>query len=172
MASVTHSHGARHPAQEHGQHESQSMRGHYWKLLAMTIVSFVAMFVLMYAMVDRFDNAYLNVNKAYMAGLMTAPMVIAELAFMGSMYPVRKVNAAIFAASVIALVGLWAAIRTQAGVGDVEFLRSMIPHHASAVLMCTEAPVTRPDIQALCREIVSSQEREINEMKAMLEWGR
>jgi hypothetical protein len=35
---------------------------------------FVAMFILMYSMVDRFANVYPNVNQFYMAGLMAAPM--------------------------------------------------------------------------------------------------
>lgn len=45
----------------------------------MTVLSFIAMFILMYAMVDRFANVYPNVNQAYMAGLMAAPMVMIEL---------------------------------------------------------------------------------------------
>ena len=49
-------------------------RSHYRRLLVMTALSFVAMYVLMYAMVDRFDNVYSNFNQVYMAGLMTASM--------------------------------------------------------------------------------------------------
>jgi hypothetical protein len=39
-------------------------------------LSFISMYVLMYAMVDRFANVYPNFNQFYMAGLMTAPMVL------------------------------------------------------------------------------------------------
>ena len=60
------------------------------------------------------------------------------------------------------------AIRTQAGVGDEQFLKSMIPHHAGAILMCGKADVTSPDIRKLCRHIIQSQQQEIDEMKAML----
>src|SRR5438094_8837692 len=42
--------------------------------------------ILMYAMVNRFANVYSNLNQFYMAGLMTAPVVVIELALMGSMY--------------------------------------------------------------------------------------
>ena len=52
---------------------------HYAHLATMTVLSFIAMFILMYAMVDRFANVYPNVNQAYMAGLMAAPMVMIEL---------------------------------------------------------------------------------------------
>lgn len=46
----------------------------------MTLLSFAAMYVLMYAMVDRFGNVFNNVNQVYMAGLMAAAMVLIELA--------------------------------------------------------------------------------------------
>jgi hypothetical protein len=41
----------------------------------MTGLSFAAMFVLMHSMVDVFANVFVNVNQAYMAGLMAAPVV-------------------------------------------------------------------------------------------------
>jgi hypothetical protein len=40
----------------------------------------------------------------------------------------RKANAILMAASAIALVALWGAIRTQAAIGNEAFLRGMIPH--------------------------------------------
>jgi hypothetical protein len=49
-------------------------------LLIMTVLMFIAMYWLMYAMVDRLANVYPNLNQVYMAGLMTAPMVLIELA--------------------------------------------------------------------------------------------
>lgn len=64
----------------------------YGRLALMTAVSFIAMFILMYAMVDRFDSVYPNVNQFYMAGLMAAPMVIIELFVMRAMYPDTKMN--------------------------------------------------------------------------------
>ena len=39
---------------------------HYLRLLAMTVLSFLAMYVLMYAMVDEFADVYGNLNQAYM----------------------------------------------------------------------------------------------------------
>ena len=62
-------------AMHKGQHVKQ---GHYGRLLLMTALSFVAMFILMYAMVDRFANVYANFNQVYMAGLMAALMAIIE----------------------------------------------------------------------------------------------
>jgi len=142
---------------------------HYARLGVMALLSFIAMFILMYAMVDRMDDVFVNVNQAYMAGLMAAPMVVIELLVMGKMYPDRRRNAVLLVVSVAAGIAFWVLIRTQAGVGNEQFLRSMIPHHAGAVLMCGKLRADDPEIRALCRQIVDSQEREIAEMKAALE---
>lgn len=141
---------------------------HYRKLLLMTILSFIAMYVLMYSMVDAFSNVIPNVNQFYMAGLMTMPMVIIELAIMGGMYMKKKLNAAIFAGSFILLACFFFGIRKQAAVGDKQFLKSMIPHHAAAILMAGKATIKDPEIKKLTEEIITSQQAEIEQMKAKL----
>jgi uncharacterized protein (DUF305 family) len=148
--------------------EGHSKTGHYGGLALMVLLSFVSMYVLMYAMVDVFDNVQHSLNQVYMAGLMTAPMVIIELALMRSMYSNKKLNAMLLGASVVALIVFWALIRNQAAISDKQFLRSMIPHHAGAVLMCNEAPVVDPEVKQLCRGIISGQQAEIRQMKAKL----
>jgi uncharacterized protein (DUF305 family) len=141
---------------------------HYGRLLLMAVLSFVSMYVLMYAMVNGFAKVYMNLNQFYMAGLMAAPMVIIELALMGAMYRDRKRNAVIIAASLVALGMFWIFIREQTAITERQFLRSMIPHHAGAILMCKEAPIRDPEIKELCSAIVSSQQSEIDQMKAKL----
>jgi hypothetical protein len=141
---------------------------HYGRLLLMAVLSFLSMYVLMYAMVNEFANVYMNLNQVYMAGLMAAPMVIIELALMGAMYRDRKRNAVIMAASLIAVGMFWIFIREQTAITDRQFLRSMIPHHASAILMCKGASIKEPEIKELCGAIVSSQQAEIDQMKAKL----
>jgi hypothetical protein len=61
----------------------------------MVVLSFAAMYVLMYRMVNTFANVYLNVNQFYMAGLMAAPMTIIELVLMGAMYRDRTLKAVV-----------------------------------------------------------------------------
>ena len=140
----------------------------YSRLLLMVVLSFVVMYVLMYAMVNAFANVYLNTNQVYMAGLMAAPMAIIELALMGGMYHDRKRNVLIVAASVVALIAFWVLITQQIAIADKQFVRSMIPHHAGAILMCEKAPVADPGIRDLCKTIISSQQSEIDLMKAKL----
>jgi uncharacterized protein (DUF305 family) len=134
----------------------------------MALLSFLAMYVLMYAMVDTAGNALLNLNQLYMAGLMAAPMVIIELALMGTMYHDKRVNLGIAAVSAIALTIFWLLVRQQTAISDKQFLRSMIPHHASAILMCEKAALEDVRIKELCRNIITNQQSEIDQMKAKL----
>ena len=134
----------------------------------MTLLSFIAMYVLMYAMVNGFANVYNNVNQIYMAGLMAAAMVVIELVVMRGMYQDRRLNVLIIGAGVLVLAACWALVREQGAVGDRQFLRSMIPHHAAAILMCEKAPLADPEIKKLCGEIIEGQSREIKQMKAKL----
>jgi uncharacterized protein (DUF305 family) len=145
--------------------ESHAM---YKKLAVMVLLSFVAMYILMYAMVDKFSNVIPSVNQFYMAGLMTMPMMIIELIVMGSMYKKKKLNMILFASGTIALIVFFACIRQQAGVGDKQFLKSMIPHHAAAVLMVEETPLNDREVQELAHKIIVGQQAEIAWMKAKL----
>lgn len=135
----------------------------------MAILSFISMYALMYSMVNKFENVILNVNQFYMAALMASPMIIIEILLMRMMYKDKKLNAIILGLSALALVGFFLAIRVQAGVSDRQFLKSMIPHHSGAILMCEQADITDPEIKRLCEQIIASQQKEIAEMKAKLE---
>lgn len=156
-------HGAAATPMVHG-----SASGHYGRFAWMLGLSFVAMYVLMYAMVDRLGNAVPNINQFYMAGLMTAPMAILEILLMARMYPDKRKNTTILLLGAVVLAACWFGIRAQAGVGDRQFLKSMIPHHAGAILMCEQASLTQPDVKALCDGIVKAQEEEIARMRALL----
>lgn len=162
-------HDATHRSQANSSHSGRMAKGgHYERFAIMLVLSFVCMYALMYAMVDRLSNVLPNFNQFYMAGLMTAPMAILELLLMGSMYPDRRKNVVIFVAVIVALVAFWLAIRMQVAIDDRQFLKSMVPHHAGAILMCEEAKVSDPEIKALCQNIVKGQQREIDQMKAIL----
>lgn len=143
-------------------------RKHYVRLALMALLSFLAMYLLMYAMVDRLENVVMNLNQVYMAGLMTSPMVLIELLLMRGMYSNGKMNAVIGTAAVVLGLVCFVFIRQQTTIGNRQFLRSMIPHHAGAILMCEQASITDADIQRLCQGIISSQQAEINQMNAML----
>jgi hypothetical protein len=140
----------------------------YLHLAIMAVLSFISMFILMYAMVDRFANVYPNLNQFYMAGLMTAPMIVIELILMRAMYKNKKANAIILTSSVVLLIAFWLLIRAQTAISDTQFVRSMIPHHGGALLMCGEAQLTDPELIELCENIKAGQQKEIDQMKAIL----
>ena len=142
---------------------------HYKGLVWMLLAHFLVMFAVMYTMVYQFADVYLNLNQFYMTMMMVAPMGLGMLLFMRSMYPDKKRNTIIYSISAIGfLLFLWF-MRAQTFVGDTQFLRSMIPHHSGAILMCERASLTNPEIIKLCGQIIESQKREIQQMKQILE---
>lgn len=159
-----------HRVKDHSMSHSQSHESmdHYSKFAIMIGLSFIAMYVFMYSMVDAFSSVYNSVNQFYMAGVMAAPMVIIEILVMNKMYHNKKLNALILGGSLAALIFFFAGIRYQIGVGDKQFLRSMIPHHSGAVLMCNEGRISDPEIVSLCKNIIASQTSEIDQMKGIL----
>lgn len=140
----------------------------YWKLGIMTALSFVAMYFLMYLMVSRIDYVYMNLNMAYMAAAMAMPMVPLMLLLMSGMYESRAANLLFGAGSIVLLILFILFTRQQTAIGDTQFLRSMIPHHSGAILMCERAQLTDPRIVELCATIIEAQQEEINEMEAIL----
>jgi uncharacterized protein (DUF305 family) len=100
---------------------------------------------------------------------MTASMVLIEIPLMMSMYKSKKLNAIILAVGLVLLLGSFLAIRKQVAISDRQFLRSMIPHHAGAILMCKEASIQDQEIKDLCGKIIAGQQAEIDQMKAKLD---
>jgi uncharacterized protein (DUF305 family) len=88
---------------------------------------------------------------------------------MGAMYKNRTANIAIMIASVAALAGFFTLIRTQAAVGDNQFLKSMIPHHSGAILMCQRADVRDAEVKRLCATIIQGQRAEITQMNMLID---
>jgi len=145
------------------------MESSYKKLATVITINGVIMFLLTYAMIDRIDHFYVNINRVYMALLMVAPMVVLMLLVMRSMYKNTRLNYALIATFTALAILVVVLMRTQTPVGNEQFLRSMIPHHSSAILMCQEASITDAEIIDLCGDIVEAQEREIAQMKDILQ---
>jgi hypothetical protein len=154
-------------ASHHAHEKSESRRPYAWLALELAI-DFVIMDLVMYTMIDGLEHLRPNLNNVYMTLMMVAPMGVLMLLFMRSMYPSRRANAIIVAAAVLVFAGSFVGMRTQAGVGDDQFLESMIPHHSGAILMCEEASLTDPEIIELCEDIVRSQQAEIRKMEEIL----
>ena len=148
--------------------QRHEMKGPYIALVAELAVDLVIMYLVMYTMIATFDHFHLNLNNVYMTLMMVAPMAVVMLAAMRSMFPSRRTNLVVVAIAALVFMASFAAMRSQAAIGDEEFLRSMIPHHSGAILMCRQASLTDREIMALCDQIVRSQREEIVQMEAIL----
>lgn len=151
--------------QEHDAHQSTTV---YRNLAIELAIDFAIMCFVMYTMIASIGHLYLNVNNAYMTLMMVAPMAVVMVVSMRSMFRMQKWNIAITVAAAAVFALGFVGMRTQAAVGDRQFLRSMIPHHSGAILMCEEASLTDPEILSLCRDIVASQKAEIAKMEQLL----
>lgn len=154
----------------HGEMGQQMTRKHYLTLLLNVLISGVVMYFVMFAMIWSGAGFVQNINFAYMAILMATPMGVLMLIMMGPKCPDRRLNFALHAFFVILFLAAFWATRAQALVGDSQFVRSMIPHHSGALLMCNRASLRDVEIRDLCfgpNGIVESQTREIEQMKAI-----
>ena len=154
---------------EHGEMNAEMVRHHYMMLGVNLLLSLIIMYVAMFAMIWTWGEFIQNINFFYMALVMWAPMAAVMLLTMRPMYPNRKLNGLLHLVFAAVFILSMFGIRQQSLVGDRQFLRSMIPHHSGAVLMCEEAKITDAEIQSLCQGIISSQTSEIDQMKAILE---
>jgi uncharacterized protein (DUF305 family) len=145
------------------------MKKPYLSLTIQTLVGGIIMYLVMFVMIDQTNSFYNNLNTLYMALMMVAPMVVLMILAMRHMFPSKGINGALIAGSIAVFIVCFALIRTQTTIDDDAFLRSMIPHHSGAILMCQQASLSDPQVKRLCGEIIDSQRREINEMKGILE---
>lgn len=149
-------------------HDAHDKGSAYRNLAIELAIDFAFMYFVMYTMIASVGHLYLNVNNVYMTLMMVAPMAVVMLVSMRSMFTLQKRNAAIAVVAIAVFVASLVAMRTQGAVGDTQFLRSMIPHHSGAILMCEQASLTDPEIVALCGDIVAAQKAEIAKMQAIL----
>ncbi len=144
------------------------MKGSYGSLAFQTLISGVIMYLVMFVMIDSLDSFYNNLNMFYMTLMMVTPMVVLMILAMRDMFPSKSLNAVLLIGSTVIFFGSFALIRTQTTIGDVEFARSMIPHHSGAILMCEQASLSDPELVALCGEIIPAQQSEIDQLKDFL----
>ena len=140
----------------------------YKKFLLMILVSFIFMFGIMFLNIVELNHFYISVNRIYMALLMVSTMAVVMMGMMYNMYPDKKKNNWIMIAGVILFAFTLAGIRTQTPIGDVQYMKGMIPHHSSAILTSENANIKDPEVRKLADGIIEAQKKEIADMKAIL----
>lgn len=141
----------------------------YVKFGVILLVSLGLMWVLSMSMVRSIDHFYFNLSNFWMALLMVSAMAIVMILGMWSMFKNKWANIAMLVGFAVLFGAVFALGRTETFVGNEQFLKSMIPHHSRAILVCQESNITDPEIIDLCHSIVTSQQDEITQMQSILD---
>lgn len=140
----------------------------YTRFIAMILTSTVTMFGLMYLNTYVWSHVQFSETRTYMAIYMGATMAVIMLLFMWGMYRNKASNYAILGVSVVVFAASLYLLRSQATVGDISWMRAMIPHHSIAILTSERATLSDPRVQALAERIIEAQRLEIAEMEALI----
>lgn len=150
--------------------KQESMKGmSYRKFSVMLLISFLIMYLVMFLNMDNISHYHTSATRIYMAILMVAPMAVVMTAMMGKMYPDRKTNMMIMLVAVIVFTVTLVALRTQTPISDVQYMKAMIPHHSSAIMVSKQANIKDPEVKKLSEQIIASQQKEIAEMEQMID---
>jgi peptidoglycan/LPS O-acetylase OafA/YrhL len=141
----------------------------YRSFLVMILVASALMFCLMYLNTYQFGHVWFSQTRFFMTFIMAGSMALVMLFFMRHMYKDRRANLAIVTGSLALIAcGLWL-VRSQATVGDVAWMKAMIPHHSIAILTSERARISDPRVRSLADGIIETQRREISEMEVLIE---
>jgi peptidoglycan/LPS O-acetylase OafA/YrhL len=140
----------------------------YLRFGAMILTATVLMYGLMYLNTYSTDHIFFSQTRMWMAVVMGSTMAFLMLAFMWNQYKDRRLNIAIALSSVAIFAGALWLVRSQATVGDVSYMKAMIPHHSIAVLTSERAHIREPRVRKLADQILHTQVEEIAEMKELI----
>ena len=140
---------------------------HFIMFIVMVIVGmlFNPMNILAY----RFTDLYISLTLFYSGLLMASNMIWAhEIVHYLSM---GHFNILVFTFGIMLSVSISILLlREQFMIDDKQWLKRMIPHHSTALTTSNNIynKTTNPKIKILAKEIIDTQEREIQLMKSML----
>lgn len=141
----------------------------YTKFALMLTASFVAMYITMYLNTYELDHIYFSLTRFYMSCLGIAAMALIMFGVMRNMYRNRKKNRTIVLGSILLFATALILVGVQKPiVGDVLWMKAMIPHHSIAILTSERADISDPEVRELAEAIIEAQRKEIGEMKAMI----
>ncbi|NDP27249.1 MAG: DUF305 domain-containing protein [Flavobacterium sp.] len=153
-----------------GKSHNEMNGNNYVKFFLMLGLSFVAMYVTMYLNTYQIDHVYFSLTRFYMSCLGIAAMAVIMLSLMLNMYKDKKKNIAIYVGSLVLFLGALGLVRAQSPIiGDVLWMKAMIPHHSIAILTSERANIEDPEVKKLAEDIIKAQKKEIIEMKRMIE---
>ena len=140
----------------------------YRNFVLMIGTSAVLMFLLTYANTYELAHVRFSWTRVFMVMVMTGAMALVMLFFMRHMYRDRRANRGIVVAALALIAAGLGLVRSQATVGDVAWMRAMIPHHSIAILTSERARIRDPRVRQLADGIIRTQKREIAEMDRLI----
>lgn len=149
--------------------DSDMQRKMYLRFAAMIATSMVLMYFVMFVGSWEWSHVRFSQSRVFMAVTMGGTMGLVMLAWMLDMYRSVKANAVVIGVSLLLLGGGIALDRSQATVGDVSFMRAMIPHHSLAITRSEHFDVDDVRVCELAVAISEAQRREIAEMDWLID---
>ncbi|MFO7651644.1 MAG: DUF305 domain-containing protein [bacterium] len=150
--------------------QQKQMMGMSWgRFAAMIATSTFVMFFLMYQLIYSLDHAVFSVSRLIASLVMGCVMAIVMLSLMWSMYRGIGTKIAVLVLAALLGVTLLYVNRSQALIGDVSFMKSMIPHHSIAINNARRASISDPRVRELADQIIESQILEIAEMRLLID---
>ncbi|WP_235297623.1 DUF305 domain-containing protein [Portibacter marinus] len=149
--------------------QNPNQHSNYTVFLLMLISSAIAMYITMYLNTYEMNHVYFSWTRMYMTLMGVSTMAIIMFLFMKKMYKDRGRNLLIILGSIIVFVASLFLVRAQKPIEDVKWMKAMIPHHSIAILTSKHAEISDPEVKKLADEIIKAQEKEIKEMKKMIE---
>ena len=143
------------------------------KITHTMIIMFIGSFLIQYFLMPPImvnNRAYItnNIGKAYMATIMGLFMVLLEVMMHDHQYSVLSLN---LYAMVIAGLALFVYLYIkQVAINDKQYLEGMIEHHSMGILTSEEIlkKTDNYDVTKLAKNIIQTQQDEINIMKNLL----
>ncbi|RSK48795.1 DUF305 domain-containing protein [Hymenobacter rigui] len=140
----------------------------YRRFFLTLALSFGIMYCVMYLNTYALDHVYPSLTRLYMTVLMITPMAVIMLGSMHHMYQNIRLNMLIVGGSTAVFALALLMVRSQTLVDDRRWMQAMIPHHSIAILTSERATIKAPEVRQLADSIISTQKREIGEMKRLL----
>lgn len=131
---------------------------HHMDYLMMFVIMIIASLLsTMNIWADKSSDIRFSLNDLYMAFLMTGWMFL----FMGIIYHQLRITLLGLSLVILSII----CIRTQFLISEKQFKLGMIPHHSMAVHMSKKLQTKKNDIQDLLKNIIETQEAEIDQLK-------
>lgn len=151
-----------------GDHGDETWKP-YARFGAMILTAMVVMYWVMFAGSWEWSHVRFSQSRVFMAITMGGTMGLVMLAWMLNMYRDVRFNIGVIVVSLLLIGGGVYLDRSQTTVGDVAFMRGMIPHHSLAITRSERFEVDDVRVCELAVAISEAQRREILEMDWLID---